>query len=97
MGGAVALIDKGTMFNWSDGSLQVDHQTKTITAMHAHMIERAASEGYEEYDLVGHVNAGVATFKLSLGAEAREYVSGSSILLPGVLVRTLTRWRRSHR
>ena len=96
VGGAVALMDKGTMFNWSDGSLETDHQSKAITAMHTHMIERAASEGFEEYDLVGHVNAGVATFKLSFGAEAREYVSGSSILLPAALVRRLAARRRDH-
>lgn len=96
-GGMVALLDGTSMLNWTAGCLRVYRGSDANTLLHVHMLRRAAAEGYEEFDMVGHVDAGVASFKSSLGAEAREFVSGSTTLLPDVLVHRLSERRAARR
>lgn len=96
-GGMVTLIDAASILNWTAGCLHAYQDSNANTLLHVHMIEKAATAGYEEFDMVGHVDAGVASFKTSLGAESREFVNGSTTLLPEVVVRQISAWRSMRR
>jgi lipid II:glycine glycyltransferase (peptidoglycan interpeptide bridge formation enzyme) len=82
----LAVTDGNRGYGWIGGTLRAFGHTGANTAAHSAVFLEAMRRGCTSFDLVGHVDEGVARFKRSLGAEPQPYVDAVSSWLPEPVV-----------
>lgn len=78
----VLLPHRDTVFAWFGGALREVRDRYPHALLNAELLRWARAEGYARVDLVGHVDDGVARFKVACGAQPVPYVTTAASFLP---------------
>ena len=78
----VALAGQPVVTGWAGGTLRAHRHANPSTVLYHHLLRWSLDRGHTAVDLVGHVDEGIARFKMSLGATETPYTNVVSSPLP---------------